>query len=347
MPEVVGIRFKTCGKVYDFEVDGIELKPGDYIVVESDFGLSIGRVITERRAMEPGGRELKKVLRLMDENDRRSKAENAGLEKEARTYCQERIMARGLPMKLVGAESTLDRRRIIFYFTADGRIDFRELVKDLAARFKTRIEMRQIGVRDEAKLIGGLGICGRTLCCNTFLTSFEPVSIKMAKRQDLALNVGKLSGLCSRLMCCLRYEYDGDFEAITTDEVLPADAGESEKDPGDRRIAVVLSKLEENGQEEDAVPSAEQKDRIRPQGQQQRVPEKSNERAGREQRRRPRHADRPKGTQPENKPQEVRTVQPEKKPQEGAAGSAGGGEKAETRPDGQHPRKRRRRRFRK
>ncbi len=130
-------------------------------------------------------------------------------------------MARGLPMKLVGSESTLDRKRVVFYFTADGRIDFRELVKDLAARFKTRIEMRQIGVRDEAKQVGGVGICGRELCCNTFLTSFDPVSIKMAKRQELVLNVGKLSGLCSRLMCCLRYEYDGDLNTIASDDEIP------------------------------------------------------------------------------------------------------------------------------
>ncbi len=220
MPEAVGIKFKRCGKVYDFEVN-IEVKEGDAVVVESDFGLSIGTVATGRHDAGASDRELKKILRLANEDDFRAREENRRLEREARAFCSERIMARGLPMKLVGSESTLDRKRVVFYFTADGRIDFRELVKDLAARFKTRIEMRQIGVRDEAKLVGGMGICGRELCCNTFLSSFDPVSIKMAKRQELALNVGKLSGLCSRLMCCLRYEYEGDLNTIASDDEIP------------------------------------------------------------------------------------------------------------------------------
>jgi len=221
MPEVVGIKFKRCGKIYDFEMGGIEVKEGDAVVVESDFGLSIGTVVTGRHNTGASERELKKILRLANEEDFRAREENRRLEKEARAFCSERVMARGLPMKLVGSESTLDRKRVVFYFTADGRIDFRELVKDLAARFKTRIEMRQIGVRDEAKLVGGMGICGRELCCNTFLSSFDPVSIKMAKRQELVLNVGKLSGLCSRLMCCLRYEYEGDLNTIASDDEIP------------------------------------------------------------------------------------------------------------------------------
>lgn len=221
MPEVVGIRFKQCGKIYDFETNGIEVKVGDSVIVESDFGLSVGTIIRSRQYEGAPERDLKKVLRLPTEEDKRMSEDNKRLEKDARDFCLERIMARGLPMKLVGAESTLDRKRIIFYFTADGRIDFRELVKDLAAKFKTRIEMRQIGVRDEAKLLGGFGICGRELCCSTFLSSFDPVSIKMAKRQELVLNVGKLSGLCSRLMCCLRYEYDGDMESIALDDEIP------------------------------------------------------------------------------------------------------------------------------
>lgn len=221
MSEAVGIKFKRCGKLYDFEINGIEVKAGDAVVVESDFGLSIGTVATGRHDVGASERELKKILRLANEDDFRTRDENRRLEEEACTFCSERIMARGLPMKLVGSESTLDRKRIVFYFTADGRIDFRELVKDLAARFKTRIEMRQIGVRDEAKLVGGVGICGRELCCNTFLSSFDPVSIKMAKRQELVLNVGKLSGLCSRLMCCLRYEYEGDLNTIASDDEIP------------------------------------------------------------------------------------------------------------------------------
>ena len=221
MPEAVGIKFKRCGKVYDFEINAIEVKKGDAVVVESDFGLSIGTVVTGRHDAGTSERELKKIMRLATDEDFRARDENRRLEQDACTFCSERIMARGLPMKLVGSESTLDRKRVVFYFTADGRIDFRELVKDLAARFKTRIEMRQIGVRDEAKLVGGVGICGRELCCNTFLSSFDPVSIKMAKRQELVLNVGKLSGLCSRLMCCLRYEYEGDLNTIASDDEIP------------------------------------------------------------------------------------------------------------------------------
>lgn len=225
MPDVVGIRFRPCGKIYDFEIEvaeGDEVRPGDLMVVESEFGLSIGTVVKGRFFVEPGERSFKKVLRRVTDEDIRTRAENKLLEKEARDFCLERIMARGMQMKLVGAEATLDRKRVIFYFTADGRVDFRELVKDLAARFKTRIEMRQIGVRDEARVLGGLGICGREICCSRFLTSFEPVSIKMAKRQDLVLNVGKLSGICGRLLCCLRYEFDGDTEGISADEEIPA-----------------------------------------------------------------------------------------------------------------------------
>lgn len=253
MPDVVGIRFKSCGKIYDFEVNGIDIKEGDSVVVESDFGLSIGRVITERHFVESPERELKKVIRLVSDEDIKAVEENKKLEKEARDFCVERVMARGLQMKIVGAEATLDRKRIIFYFTADGRIDFRELVKDLAARFKTRIEMRQIGVRDEAKLIGGLGVCGRELCCNTFLTSFEPVSIRMAKRQELVLNVGKLSGLCGRLMCCLRYEYDGDMESISSDEEIPIEHEEVSEEKTGSGISAVLSKLDESDATEEPI----------------------------------------------------------------------------------------------
>jgi len=223
MPEIVGIRFKPCGKMYDFDVNNIEVRVGSSVVVESEFGLSNGVVVRGRRSVESSERELKKVLRIATQDDIRAKEDNKKLEADARAFCLERIVARSMPMKLVGAEVTLDRKRIVFYFTAEGRIDFRHLVKDLAARFKTRIEMRQIGIRDEAKLIGGIGVCGRELCCSTFITSFEPVSIKMAKRQELVLNVGKLSGLCSRLMCCLRYEYDGEISNITADDEIPLD----------------------------------------------------------------------------------------------------------------------------
>lgn len=219
MPEVIGIRFKSCGKVYDFEANGVEVAKGDLVVAESEFGLTIGNVVIERHTVEAPERELKRVLRRASEEDLQQQQENVKLEAEAKDFCIERIMARGLPMKPVSTEVTLDRKRIIIYFTAEKRIDFRELVKDLAAKFKTRIEMRQIGVRDEAKLLGGMGVCGRELCCTRFLTFFEPISIKMAKRQELILNTGKLSGLCGRLMCCLGYEYnETSAEGIPTAE---------------------------------------------------------------------------------------------------------------------------------
>jgi cell fate regulator YaaT (PSP1 superfamily) len=208
MPDVVGIRFRSCGRIYDFDASGIEIRQGDRVIVESEFGLSIGTVATAATHRETAHKDLKKVVRVAGSEDLKIKQENEAFEREARSFCVERITTRGIPMKLVCSEVTLDRKRIVFYFTADGRIDFRELVKDLAARFKTRIEMRQIGVRDKAKLVGGLGICGKELCCRLFLTSFEPISIKMAKQQDLTLNTGKLSGVCGRLMCCLGYEYN-------------------------------------------------------------------------------------------------------------------------------------------
>jgi len=224
MPDVIGIRFKDCGKIYDFEANGsgAEFKKGDLVIVESDLGLSIGSVIIGRRTVDTSSRELKKVLRKATEDDFKQKQDNEAFEKEAKDYCIERIMARGLPMKLVFTESTLDKKRIVFYFTADGRIDFRELVKDLAAKFKTRIEMRQIGVRDEAKIIGGFGMCGRELCCKTFLTSFEPISIKMAKQQELVLNMSKLSGICGRLMCCLSYEIPDETTGIQPKDEIRA-----------------------------------------------------------------------------------------------------------------------------
>ena len=219
----VGVRFKPCGRVYIFDARDLDVHPGDKVVVESMFGLTLGTVVKEFRKEDINleGKEIKQIVRIATEEDIKSAEENEPLEEEAFSFCLERIKARGLPMKLVGTEATLDRRRIIFYFTADGRIDFRELVKDLAAKFKTRIEMRQIGVRDEAKLIGGIGICGRVLCCNSFLSEFVPISIKMAKDQELVLNTSKLTGLCGRLMCCLSYEYEGKIEG--EDEIITED----------------------------------------------------------------------------------------------------------------------------
>ncbi len=212
MPEVVGVRFNPCGKIYDFEINGIDVIQGDLVVVESELGINVGRVVVDKHTVEEDERKIKKIIRKATEEDIDQKEENKNLEIQAMDNCLERIMARGLPMKLVKTEVTLDRRRIIFYFTAEKRIDFRELVKDLAAKFKTRIEMRQIGVRDEAKFIGSFGICGRELCCSQFLTSFEPISIKMAKKQELVLNTGKLSGICGRLMCCLGFEYTETYQ---------------------------------------------------------------------------------------------------------------------------------------
>ncbi|MCE5313122.1 MAG: hypothetical protein LLF86_08240 [Nitrospiraceae bacterium] len=264
MPDVVGIRFRTCGKIYDFDPVGLDIKKGDRVVVESDFGLNIGVVVNEKHEIEKPQRDIKRLLRLVSEEDLKTVEENKKLEQDARKFCLERVMARGLPMKLVGAEATLDRKRLVFYFTADGRIDFRELVKDLAAKFKTRIEMRQIGVRDESKMVGGLGLCGRDLCCATFLTSFDPVSIKMAKKQELVLNVGKLSGVCGRLMCCLRYEYDGDLAHVTVDDELPPE--------GDMPLSELLDaeKTENKGQRADRQTPRPEDRRQRPDKRRQR-----------------------------------------------------------------------------
>lgn len=209
----VGVRFKPSGKIYTFEIGDIDVKSGTWVVVESEMGVSMGLIAKPKHSIENVEKPLKKVLRIASDKDMEKNKKNLSFAEEARTFCIEKIKSRNLPMKIVSTETTLDRKRLIFYFTADGRIDFRELVKDLASRFKTRIEMRQIGVRDEVKLIGGIGVCGRETCCSRFLISFEPVSIRMAKRQELSINQSKLSGICGRLMCCLGYEYDEFIEA--------------------------------------------------------------------------------------------------------------------------------------
>jgi len=237
MPDIVGIRFKPCGKIYDFEADDFEVRKGDLIVVESELGLNIGTIVLERRTVEDSDRKLKKIIRKVNEEDLLQQEDNKKIEQDAKLYCLERIMARGLPMKLINTEATLDRKRIIFYFTAEKRIDFRELVKDLASRFKTRIEMRQIGVRDGARIIGSLGVCGRELCCAKFLIAFEPISIKMAKKQELVLNTGKLSGVCGRLMCCLGYEYSETY----TEDKLREDEAASIVEKGESEEIIVAS----------------------------------------------------------------------------------------------------------
>ena len=208
MQTVVGVRFKQAGKIYYFGAGEFSLATGDEVVVETSRGVEFGRVVLGPRQVEDSAvvLPLKAVQRKATEEDRVRVEQNRTQEKEAFRIGEEKIAARGLPMKLVGVEYTFDVSKIIFYFTADGRIDFRELVKDLAAVFRTRIELRQIGVRDEAKLLGGIGCCGRPLCCATFLGDFAPVSIRMAKEQNLSLNPTKISGICGRLMCCLKYE---------------------------------------------------------------------------------------------------------------------------------------------
>ena len=209
MIKVVGVRFKKAGKIYYFDPEKKWINNGDFVIVETIRGIEYGQVVVgpkmvrEENIVQP----LKKVLRLATEEDIRINSENKEKEKEAFDICSKKIEEHGLEMKLIDIEYTFDNNKVIFYFTADGRIDFRELVKDLAAIFRTRIELRQIGVRDEAKMIGGIGPCGRHMCCSSYLGEFYPVSIKMAKEQKLSLNPAKISGICSRLMCCLNYEH--------------------------------------------------------------------------------------------------------------------------------------------
>lgn len=207
---LVTVKFRSAGKQYDFDTNALDLALNDEVVVETTRGRALGTVVREARIVPKSDlpSDLKKVLRIATEADLNMARISASKENEALEYCFERIRQRKMPMKLVKAEYLFDGSKIIFYFTADGRVDFRELVKDLAQYFHTRIEMRQIGVRDEAKLIGGIGICGRELCCCTFLTDFHPVSVRMAKQQGLALNPTKISGQCGRLLCCLGYEYE-------------------------------------------------------------------------------------------------------------------------------------------
>lgn len=232
MVKVIGVRFRTAGKVYFFNPGQLEIKQGDHVIVETARGIEYGTVVgaprevDEEKVVQP----LKSVLRIANQKDDEQEAANKQKEKEAFKICLEKIKKHDLEMKLIDAEYTFDNNKVLFYFTADGRIDFRELVKDLAAVFKTRIELRQIGVRDETKILGGIGICGRPLCCHTHLSEFAPVSIKMAKEQNLSLNPTKISGVCGRLMCCLKNEEEtyeelnrklpnvGDF--VTTDDGL-------------------------------------------------------------------------------------------------------------------------------
>ncbi len=216
MAEVVGVRFKNVGKVYYFDPDGNTLKKGDMVIVETARGVECGEIAMENRNISDDGivQPLKKLIRIATKEDLIKVAENRVKEKSAFDICTKKILAHKLDMKLVDVEYTFDNSKILFYFTADGRVDFRELVKDLASVFRTRIELRQIGVRDEAKMLGGLGICGREFCCSSFLGGFQPVSIKMAKEQGLSLNPVKISGTCGRLMCCLKYEQEAYLDLL-------------------------------------------------------------------------------------------------------------------------------------
>mgnify|MGYP000999106878 CR=1 FL=1 len=208
MVKIIGVRFRNVGKIYYFNPKSFQMKPGDHVIVETARGVEYGTVVLgpkevdDRQVVQP----LKDVIRMATQKDDAKEESNRKKEKEAYQVCVKKIRAHQLEMKLIDVEYTFDNNKILFYFTADGRIDFRELVKDLAAIFKTRIELRQIGVRDETKILGGIGICGRPLCCHTYLSEFAPVSIKMAKEQNLSLNPTKISGVCGRLMCCLTNE---------------------------------------------------------------------------------------------------------------------------------------------
>lgn len=230
MVKVIGVRFRTAGKIYFFDPGKLSVKRNDHVIVETARGIEYGTVVGKPREVADDKviQPLRPVLRIATERDDEQEAANRKKEKEAFKICFEKIQKHGLEMKLIDAEYTFDNNKVLFYFTADGRIDFRELVKDLASVFKTRIELRQIGVRDETKILGGIGICGRELCCHSHLSDFIPVSIKMAKEQNLSLNPTKISGVCGRLMCCLKHEEDtyeelnrrlpniGDY--VTTDD---------------------------------------------------------------------------------------------------------------------------------
>ena len=242
MAIVVGVRFKSAGKVYYFDPGQLEIKEGMNVIVETARGLEFGEVtaapkeVSESEIVQP----LKKIIRVANDKDYVQHEENVRKKEKALALCQEKIDKHGLEMKLIDVEYTFDNSKLIFYFTADGRVDFRELVKDLAGVFKTRIELRQIGVRDEAKMLGGIGICGRSLCCATWLADFEPVSIKMAKLQNLSLNPTKISGICGRLMCCLKYE-NSTYQDLRRG--MP-DVGERVKTPDGTAVVVETNILE-------------------------------------------------------------------------------------------------------
>ena len=266
MTKVIGVRFRQAGKIYFFSPGKLEIKPQDRVIVETARGVEFGKVVTGPKEVEDDKitQPLKSVIRIANEEDYKKEEKNREKEKEAFNICLEKIRKHGLEMKLIDAEYTFDNNKVLFYFTADGRIDFRELVKDLASVFRTRIELRQIGVRDETKIRGGIGICGRPLCCHTYLSEFAPVSIKMAKEQNLSLNPTKISGVCGRLMCCLTNEEEtyeelnrqlpGVGDHVTTPEGLH---GEVQAVHGLRQIVKVIVSLDNDEKEIREYPAGE------------------------------------------------------------------------------------------
>ncbi|MDL2238172.1 stage 0 sporulation family protein [Christensenellaceae bacterium OttesenSCG-928-K19] len=279
MKTIIGVRFSEVGKVYYFDPGQLELTIGDNVIVETARGVEFGEVALGPKNVEKFNKQLKQVIRRADEKDRKKLGKNREKQQEALAVCEEKIVKHNLPMKLIDVEYTFDGGKIIFYFTAEGRVDFRELVKDLAAVFKTRIELRQIGVRDEAKKVGGLGPCGRPACCASFMGDFQPVSIKMAKEQNLSLSPTKISGLCGRLMCCLNYEHehyremrkklprngvtvktpDGDAEVVDTNALTGRVKVKAELPDGSFEMRrYELAEIKIKGKREKAVAAAEE-----------------------------------------------------------------------------------------
>ena len=266
MTEIISVKFKENGRAYSFDPAGIKAEQGEYVIVETQNGTEIGTVSAANHEVAKDAivKPLKKVIRKATEKDMARREDNKRKEKEAFGICEELILAHKLDMKLVEVEYSFDANKIVFFFTSDGRVDFRELVKDLASRFHTRIELRQIGVRDEAKILGGLGICGRPYCCKQFLNDFQPVSIKMAKEQGLSLNPTKISGSCGRLMCCLKYEQDA-YEYLNS---LTPSVGSTVKTPEGNAVVtdvnLITGYLTVRLSDSDSLPFKIHRDEVKP-----------------------------------------------------------------------------------
>ena len=266
MTEIISVKFKENGRAYSFDPAGIKAEQGEYVIVETQNDTEIGTVSAANHEVAKDAivKPLKKVIRKATEKDMARREDNKRKEKEAFGICEELILAHKLDMKLVEVEYSFDANKIVFFFTSDGRVDFRELVKDLASRFHTRIELRQIGVRDEAKMLGGLGICGRPYCCKQFLNDFQPVSIKMAKEQGLSLNPTKISGSCGRLMCCLKYEQDA-YEYLNS---LTPSVGSTVKTPEGNAVVtdvnLITGYLTVRLSDSDSLPFKIHRDEVKP-----------------------------------------------------------------------------------